>query len=129
MILCSSPSQVGIDHFIFSSFHLHRAPPAHVHLQKDHIHESTQILFSDSCLCPGIQQHFRHRTDYLHVHPVRSSWKSTEADLITATSPLGRFHATPGATSTDGNGINAVGIIVGDFFDSAGVKHGYVAMQ
>jgi hypothetical protein len=35
----------------------------------------------------------------------------------------------PGSTSTDGNGNNAVGIVVGDFFDSAGVKHGYITVH
>jgi hypothetical protein len=35
----------------------------------------------------------------------------------------------PGASSTDGNGINAPGTIVGDFFDNAGVEHGYVAVH
>ena len=35
----------------------------------------------------------------------------------------------PGAASTDGNGINAPGVIVGDFFDNAGVEHGYIAVH
>jgi hypothetical protein len=35
----------------------------------------------------------------------------------------------PGAASTDGNGINAPGVIVGDYFDHAGVEHGYIAMH
>jgi len=35
----------------------------------------------------------------------------------------------PGSASTDGNGINAHGIIVGDYFDHAGVEHGYIAVH
>ena len=35
----------------------------------------------------------------------------------------------PGAASTDCNGINAPGVIVGDFFDHAGVEHGYMAVH
>lgn len=31
--------------------------------------------------------------------------------------------------STDGDGINAAGVIVGDFFDNAGVEHGYIATR
>jgi hypothetical protein len=35
----------------------------------------------------------------------------------------------PGAASTDGNDINDPGTIIGDFFDSAGVEHGYIATR
>jgi len=35
----------------------------------------------------------------------------------------------PCAASTDANGINAAGVIVGDFFDAAGVEHGYIAVH
>jgi len=35
----------------------------------------------------------------------------------------------PGAVSTDGNDISEQGIIIGDFFDAAGVEHGYIATR
>jgi hypothetical protein len=43
----------------------------------------------------------------------------------------GRFTQVnfPGAASTDADGINHEGVIVGDFFDNAGVEHGFIALQ
>jgi hypothetical protein len=35
----------------------------------------------------------------------------------------------PGAASTDADGINAESVIVGDFFDNAGVEHGFIALH
>jgi hypothetical protein len=49
--------------------------------------------------------------------------------LFCKSSAIGAQSNFPGATSTDSNGINSEGRIIGDYFDSNKVVHGYVAQR